>query len=105
MKAIGLANKYGQTHLLPAAYRLAASTIAATLIAKNKDNLRSSLSEKSQQFNQLLGLSTAIAECSDGANKSAEETAAELDKIFKEEGGMLSQEELMEMVMKRKNTL
>jgi hypothetical protein len=29
--------------------------------------------------------------------------AADLDKIFKESGGMLSQEELMEMVMKKKN--
>lgn len=28
-----------------------------------------------------------------------------MDKIFRESGGMLSQEELVEMVMKKKNTL
>ena len=90
MKATVLASKYGQTQLLPAAYRLAATTIAATFIAKNKDRFSPSLIEKSQKFNELLGLSATLGECSDGAAKSAEETAAELDKIFKEEGGMLS---------------
>ena len=36
---------------------------------------------------------------------TAEEQAADLEKIFKESGGMLSQEELMELIMKKKNTL
>ena len=36
---------------------------------------------------------------------SAEEQAADLEKIFKESGGMISQEELMEMVMAKKSAL
>ncbi len=36
---------------------------------------------------------------------TAEEQAADLEKIFKESGGMMSQEELMELVMSRKNRL
>lgn len=36
---------------------------------------------------------------------SAEEQAADLERIFKESGGMMSQEELLELVMKKKNQL
>ena len=36
---------------------------------------------------------------------TAEQQAADLDKILRESGGMLSQEELVDMMMKKKNTL
>lgn len=63
------------------------------------------LAYQNEDFRQQLSDTVFGRQLANECGESAEEAAAELDKIFKESGGMLSQEELMEMVMKKKNQM
>lgn len=49
-----------------------------------------------------MGATTSY-ECA--TTEEVEQQAADLEKIFKESGGMMSQEELLELVMKKRNSL
>ena len=73
--------------------RFATAAFTGTALAYQNEDFRENVNKT------ILGQQLLANECAG----SAEEMAADLDKIFKESGGMLSQEELMEMVMKKKN--
>lgn len=76
-----------------AQYRFTSAALAGAALAYSNQDFR-------ERLQTIVAGPLTSNECA-----TAEEQAADLDKIFKESGGMASQEELLEAVVQRKHRL
>lgn len=90
MKGAFAIKKYALNH---GNSRFAAAALSGAALTYTNKDVR-------EKLRAIVSGPLTLNECA-----TAEEQAADLEKIFKESGGMISQEELMEMVMAKKSAL